>query len=119
MSQKKVIINIGVECCPLSSRAPPPWKTPTSTPGPLCLFHFLPHLSLLSTSFRFYSVLSILLLFSSSFFFFHYLFSLTNLLRPFLDNYNMNNTNKYNNLQNKITPYIVLLIQITILILIN
>jgi len=31
----------------------------------------------------------------------------------------MYNTNKYNTIQNKIVPYIVLLIQITILILIN
>ena len=34
-------------------------------------------------------------------------------------NTNKYNTNKYNTIQNKITPYIVLLIQITILILIN
>jgi hypothetical protein len=31
----------------------------------------------------------------------------------------MNTNNKYNNLQNKITPYIVILIQLIILILIN
>ena len=65
---------------------------------------------LLSTHIRFHSVTTI-------YYFYLYTYTLTNLLRLFLDNIYMNNT-KYNTIQNKITPWVILTIQLILLYLI-